>query len=57
MKMGNVTFEKNVTSSNGGTFDAIYHMVIYSVIVIIIAIIIFVSYHIIKVIRFRRRYR
>ena len=43
--------------ASNGTFDVIYHMVIYSIVLIIIVIIAFVSYHVVKVLRYRRRYR
>lgn len=55
--LGNITFEDNSTMASNGTFDVIYHMVIYSIVLIIIVIIAFVSYHVVKVLRYRRRYR
>ncbi len=55
--MGNVTFEKNETSTQGGLMDTIYYMVIYSIILIVIAVIAFFAYHTIVVLRYRRRMR
>ena len=54
--LGNVTFEKNETASTGAG-DIIFHMVIYSVVLIVVVVIAFLSYHIIKVLRYRNRYK
>lgn len=56
MKMGNYTFESNETSTDN-MGNSIINMVIYAIIAIIIAIVVFISYHVVKVLRFRRRYR
>lgn len=57
--LGNVTFIDNTTSANGGNgaFDIIYNMVVYSIILVIVVVVAFISYHVIRVIRYRRRYR
>lgn len=56
-EMGNVTFERNDTSTQGGFMDTIYYMVVYSIILIVIAVVAFFAYHTIVVLRYRRRYR
>lgn len=56
--LGNISFIDNTTSVSGdGAGSIIYNMVIYSVLLIIIVIVAFISYHIIRVFRYRRRYR
>lgn len=55
--LGNVTFKDNSTSFGSGIFDIIYHIIIYAITLIIIAVVAFFSYHFIKVLRYRRRYR
>ena len=56
--LGNITFIDNTTSTSGtDAGDIIFNMVIYTIILIIILVVAFISYHIIKVLRYRRRYR
>lgn len=56
--LGNITFIDNTTSNSpDGAGDIIYNMVIYSIILIVIVVVAFISYHVIRVMRFRRRYR
>lgn len=56
--IGNITFSgENVTSSNGsGGFD-IWGILVWIIIAVVIAIVIFFSYHTVKVLRYNRRYR
>lgn len=56
-EMGNVTFQKNETSTGGGVMDTLYYMVVYSIILIVIAVVAFFAYHTIVVLRYRRRNR
>lgn len=62
--LGNVTFSgenqtnnANATVSIGGTFDYISSMFVTKLVVILLVIIAFVSYHIVRVSRYRQRYR
>lgn len=56
--LGNVSFIDNTTSSSGtDAGDIIYNMVIYTIILVIIVVVAFLSYHVIRVIRYRKRYR
>ena len=55
--MGNITFQTNTTTDDGGAMGGIFYMIIYSIVLIVIAIIAFISYHTVKVLRYRRRMR
>lgn len=55
-KIGNITFEKQQTGSELGSFNFLT-LAVYAIIVIIIGVVIFISYHAIKVLRYRKRYR
>lgn len=54
--VGNVTFENNNTAASGGSFNFM-SIIIFVISAVIVGIVIFFSYHTIKVLRYRRRYR
>ena len=55
--LGNITFEKNETAQSTGAGDIIFNMVIYSIMLIVIVVIAFFAYHVVRVLRYRNRYR
>lgn len=62
--LGNVTFSGenqtangNSTVSIGGTFDYLTSMFVTKLILVLLPIIAFISYHIVRVVRYRQRYR
>ena len=55
--LGNVTFNSNDSASaNSGSFD-IWGILIFIIIAVIVGVVAFFSYHTVKVLRYRRRYR
>lgn len=54
--VGNVTFESNQTGAAGGGGNFLM-IIIYAIIAVIIGAVIFFSYHMVKVLRYRRRYK
>ena len=55
--IGNITFgNADAPSNNGGGFD-IWGIIVLIFIAVVVAIVAFISYHTVKVLRYRRRYR
>ena len=55
-QIGNITFEQNDISDNGGDSFNILSILIWIIVIVVIAVVAFFAYHTVKVLRYRRRY-
>ena len=56
-QIGNITFENNNTSPDGGGSFNILSIIVWIIIIVVIAVVAFFAYHTIRVLRYNRRYR